>query len=52
MLKAEQVFRFLHAATIAIGLFLVNRPIGERSQDNFQQILLNISQDLIAYLMK
>jgi hypothetical protein len=52
MLKTEQIFRFLHTATIAVALFLVNRPIGEQSQDNFQQILINISQDSIAYLMK
>jgi hypothetical protein len=51
-LKSNQKFRLLHAATITFGLFLINRPIIEQSQDNFQQISLTVSQDLTAYLIE
>ncbi|MGL5079405.1 MAG: hypothetical protein ACRDBG_26700 [Waterburya sp.] len=50
--KLERKFQFLHAVAITLGLFLFNQPISEQSQDNFQQISLAVSQDLMAYLIE
>jgi len=50
--KIYQKFRFLHAVTITLGLVLINQPISEQSQENFQQISIKVSQALTAYLLK